>query len=110
MDLEKEDLFSHLDDILLHVNGLQQIVDHWSKNVLPVGEGLLQVDSEREEAVGRQSASQITLDFEGNSVAESQTTPSDVDRDKVSLVEAESATLRERRDSGVGASLTRPKR
>uniref|UniRef100_A0A3P9M7W8 StAR-related lipid transfer protein 13 n=1 Tax=Oryzias latipes TaxID=8090 RepID=A0A3P9M7W8_ORYLA len=110
MDLEKEDLFSHLDDILLHVNGLQQIVDHWSKNVLPGGEGLLQVDSEREEAVCRQSASQITLDFEGNSVAESQTTPSDVDRDKVSLVEAESATLRERRDSGVGASLTRPKR
>uniref|UniRef100_A0A3B3CZJ9 StAR-related lipid transfer protein 13 n=1 Tax=Oryzias melastigma TaxID=30732 RepID=A0A3B3CZJ9_ORYME len=110
MDLEKEDLFSHLDDILLHVNGLQQIVDHWSKNVLPGGEGLIQGDSEREEAGCMQSASQITLDFEGNSVAESQTTPTDVDRDKVSLVEAESATLRERRDSGVGASLTRPKR
>ncbi|TMS07275.1 StAR-related lipid transfer protein 13 [Larimichthys crocea] len=44
IDLEKEDLFPHLDDILLHVNGLQQIVDHWSKNVLPVGEVQAQVD------------------------------------------------------------------
>ncbi|KAI3354100.1 hypothetical protein L3Q82_018649 [Scortum barcoo] len=110
IDLEKEDLFPHLDDILLHVNGLQQIVDHWSKNVLPGGEGLAQVDGEREETVGLQSSSQITLDFEGNSVTESQTTPSSGDRDRVSLAETESTRLRERRDSGVGASLTRPNR
>ncbi|XP_039986131.1 stAR-related lipid transfer protein 13 isoform X2 [Xiphias gladius] len=110
IDLEKEDLFPHLDDILLHVNGLQQIVDHWSKNVLPGGEGLAQVDGEREDKVGLQSSSQITLDFEGNSVTESQTTPSDGDRDRVSLAETESTRLRERRDSGVGASLTRPNR
>ncbi|XP_040902583.1 stAR-related lipid transfer protein 13 isoform X2 [Toxotes jaculatrix] len=110
IDLEKEDLFPHLDDILLHVSGLQQIVDHWSKNVLPGGEGLLQVDGKREDAVGLQSSSQITLDFEGNSVTESQTTPSDGDRDRVSLAETESTRLRERRDSGVGASLTRPNR
>ncbi|XP_071353466.1 stAR-related lipid transfer protein 13 isoform X2 [Trachinotus anak] len=110
IDLEKEDLFPHLDDILLHVNGLQQIVDHWSKNVLPGGEGLAQVDGEREDPVGLQSSSQITLDFEGNSVTESQTTPSDGDRDRVSLAETESTRLRERRDSGVGASLTRPNR
>nr|XP_043888687.1 stAR-related lipid transfer protein 13 isoform X1 [Solea senegalensis] len=109
IDLEKEDLFPHLDDILLHVNGLQQIVDHWSKNVLPGGEGMLQVDGVRESTVGLQSSSQITLDFEGNSVTESQTTPSDGDRDRVSL-ETESTRLRERRDSGVGASLTRPNR
>ncbi|XP_070761284.1 stAR-related lipid transfer protein 13 isoform X1 [Enoplosus armatus] len=108
IDLEKEDLFPHLDDILLHVNGLQQIVDHWSKNVLPVGEGLAQVDGEREDTVGLQSSSQITLDFEGNSLTESQTTPSYGDR--VSLAETESTRLRERRDSGVGASLTRPNR
>lgn len=108
IDLEKEDLFPHLDDILLHVNGLQQIVDHWSKNVLPGGEGLAQVDGEREENL--QSSSQITLDFEGHSVTESQTTPSDGDRDRVSLAEMELARLRERRDSGVGASLTRPNR
>ncbi|XP_069017341.1 stAR-related lipid transfer protein 13 isoform X1 [Embiotoca jacksoni] len=110
IDLEKEDLFPHLDDILLHVNGLQQIVDHWSKNVLPGGEGLAQEDGEKEDTVVLQSSSQITLDFEGNSVTESQTTPSDGDRDKVSLAETESARLRERRDSGVGASLTRPNR
>ncbi|XP_029302574.1 stAR-related lipid transfer protein 13 isoform X2 [Cottoperca gobio] len=110
IDLEKEDLFPHLDDILLHVNGLQQIVDHWSKNVLPVGEGPAQVDGERERTVGHQSSSQITLDFEGNSVTESQTTPSYGDRDRVSLAETESTILRERRDSGVGGSLTRPNR
>ncbi|GAA6232715.1 stAR-related lipid transfer protein 13-like isoform X1 [Lates japonicus] len=110
IDLEKEDLFPHLDDILSHVNGLQQIVDHWSKNVLPGGEGMSQMDGEREDTVGLQSSSQITLDFEGNSVTESQTTPSDGDRDRVSLAETESARLRERRDSGVGASLTRPNR
>ncbi|KAM7412794.1 hypothetical protein PAMA_020261 [Pampus argenteus] len=110
IDLEKEDLFSHLDDILLHVNGLQQIVDHWSMNVLPGGEGLTQVDNEGKDTVGLQSSSQITLEFEGNSVTESQTTPSDGDRDRVSLAETESTRLRERRDSGVGASLTRPNR
>ncbi|KAK5868886.1 hypothetical protein PBY51_009861 [Eleginops maclovinus] len=107
MYLEDLDIFS--DDILLHVNGLQQIVDHWSKNVLPVGEGLLQVDSKMEHT-GQKSSSQITLDFEGNSVTESQTTPSYGDRDRVSLAEIESTVLRERRDSGVGASLTRPNR
>ncbi|XP_008307515.1 stAR-related lipid transfer protein 13 isoform X2 [Cynoglossus semilaevis] len=110
IDLEKEDLFPHLDDILSHVNGLQQIVDHWSKNVLPGGEAVVQVDGQRENPGGLQSSSQITLDFEGNSVTESQTTPSDGDRDRVSLVDTELTRLRERRDSGVGASLTRPNR
>ncbi|XP_066555846.1 stAR-related lipid transfer protein 13 isoform X1 [Amia ocellicauda] len=106
MDLEKEDLFPHLDDILQHVNGLQQIVDHWSKNVLPElqSDGLTRGESEL------QSSSQITLDFEGNSVLEGQTTPSDGDKDGVSLNESDSTGMRERRDSGVGASLTRPNR
>uniref|UniRef100_A0A673J2M3 StAR-related lipid transfer protein 13-like n=1 Tax=Sinocyclocheilus rhinocerous TaxID=307959 RepID=A0A673J2M3_9TELE len=96
IDLEKEDLFPHLDDILQHVNGLQQIVDHWSKNVLPNSD--------------LQSSSQITLDFEEHSMQEGQATPNDVDRDGVSLNETESTGMRERRDSGVGASLTRPRR
>ncbi|XP_013869600.1 stAR-related lipid transfer protein 13 isoform X3 [Austrofundulus limnaeus] len=107
IDLEKEDLFPHLDDILLHVNGLQQIVDHWSKNILPGGDGVV---SDKEERAGLQSSSQITLDFEGSSVTESQTSPADGDRDKVSLTETESTRFRERRDSGVGASLTRHNR
>ncbi|KAJ8368514.1 hypothetical protein SKAU_G00085420 [Synaphobranchus kaupii] len=115
MDLEKEDLFPHLDDILQHVNGLQQIVDHWSKNVLPEGEGEGEAGGEGDgdgegEGLTLQSSSQITLDFEGNSVLEGQTTPSDGDRDGVSLNETDSSGMRERRDSGVGASLTRPNR
>lgn len=105
MDLEKEeDLFPHLDDILQHVNGLQQIVDHWSKNVLPEGEG--EGDGGRDHVMmDAQSSSQITLDFEGTSV----NTPSDGDRDGVSLNETDASSTRERRDSGVGASLTRPR-
>ncbi|XP_070434078.1 stAR-related lipid transfer protein 13 isoform X5 [Equus przewalskii] len=109
LDLEKDDLFPHLDDILHHVNGLQEVVDDWSKNILPelqthdalVGEpGLCPFPS----------PNQITLDFEGNSVSEGRTTPSDVERDGTSLNESEATGVRERRDSGVGASLTRPNR
>ncbi|ELK09286.1 StAR-related lipid transfer protein 13 [Pteropus alecto] len=109
LDLEKDDLFPHLDDILHHVSGLQEVVDDWSKNVLPE----LQT---RDALVGKpgpcpfSSPNQITLDFEGNSVSEGRTTPSDVDRDATSLNESEAAGVRERRDSGVGASLTRPNR
>lgn len=109
LDLEKDDLFPHLDDILQHVNGLQEVVDDWSKNVLPelqshdalVGEPALPPFP---------SPNQITLDFEGNSVSEGRTTPSDVERDGTSLNECEAPGVRERRDSGVGASLTRPNR
>ncbi|XP_077360690.1 stAR-related lipid transfer protein 13 isoform X2 [Festucalex cinctus] len=73
LDLEKEDnLFPHLDDIIQHVSGLQQIVDHWSRGVL--------ADSEYGD------------DGEG------------------SLNDTDSTgTGRDRRDSGVGASLTRPR-
>ncbi|XP_028655141.1 stAR-related lipid transfer protein 13 isoform X2 [Erpetoichthys calabaricus] len=109
MDLEKEDLFPHLDDILQHVNGLKQIVDHWSKNVFPdlQPDGMIRGESG---SLAFQSSSQITLDFEGNSVLEGQTTPSDRYKDGVSLNESETVGMRERRDSGVGASLTRPNR
>ncbi|XP_019713110.1 stAR-related lipid transfer protein 13 isoform X3 [Hippocampus comes] len=108
IDLEKEDLFPHLDDILMHVSGLQQIVDHWSKNVLPGGDAVSRLDGARDDTVGLQSLSQITLDFEADSVAESQTAPSA--GDGVSLSDTEATRLGERRDSGVGASLTRPNR
>ncbi|KAJ7995694.1 hypothetical protein DPEC_G00247230 [Dallia pectoralis] len=116
LDLEKEDLFPHLDDILQHVNGLQQIVDHWSQNVLPpVGKepGEAQgrwMDGQEIQPAGLQSSSQITLDLEGMSVLEGQSTASDRDRDGVSVNETDCTGLRERRDSGVGASLTRPNR
>ncbi|XP_012931299.1 stAR-related lipid transfer protein 13 isoform X2 [Heterocephalus glaber] len=107
LDLGKD--FPQLDDILQHVSGLQEVVDDWSKNVLPdlqshdplVGEPGLHPFP---------SSNQITLDFEGNSVSEGRTTPSDVERDGTSLNESEATGVRERRDSGVGASLTRPSR
>lgn len=88
LDLEKEDnLFPHLDDIIQHVSGLQQIVDHWSRSVLPEGEA-----------------------GEGEEEGEGRTTPSEGERDGVSLNDTDSTgTSRERRDSGVGASLTRPR-
>ncbi|XP_029066233.1 stAR-related lipid transfer protein 13 isoform X4 [Monodon monoceros] len=109
LDLEKDDLFPHLDDILHHVNGLQEVVDDWSKNLLPE----LQTHNALSGEAGFcpfPPPSQITLDFEGNSVSEGRTTPSDVERDGASLNESEAAGVRERRDSGVGASLTRPNR
>ncbi|CDQ81317.1 unnamed protein product [Oncorhynchus mykiss] len=87
LDLEKEDLFPHLDDILQHVNGLQQIVDRWSKKMLP----------------------SAGLDIQGTQPA-GMHTASDRDRDRVSLIETHCTGHRERRDSGVGASLTRPNR
>ncbi|KAK5887625.1 hypothetical protein CesoFtcFv8_016216 [Champsocephalus esox] len=88
LDFEKEDnLFPHLDDIIQHVSGLQQIVDHWSRSVLP------------EDEPG-----------EGEEEGEGRTTPSEGERDGVSLNDTDSTgTSRERRDSGVGASLTRPR-
>ncbi|XP_051256668.1 stAR-related lipid transfer protein 13 isoform X1 [Dicentrarchus labrax] len=88
LDLEKEDnLFPHLDDIIQHVSGLQQIVDHWSRSVLPEGET-----------------------GEGEEEGEGRTTPSEGERDGVSLNDTDSTgTSRERRDSGFGASLTRPR-
>ncbi|XP_031728474.1 stAR-related lipid transfer protein 13 isoform X2 [Anarrhichthys ocellatus] len=88
LDLEKEEnLFPHLDDIIQHVSGLQQIVDHWSRSVLP--------EDETEE---------------GEEEEEGRTTPSEGERDGVSLIDTDSTgTSRERRDSGVGASLTRPR-
>ncbi|XP_041864808.1 stAR-related lipid transfer protein 13 isoform X1 [Melanotaenia boesemani] len=88
LDLEKEDnLFPHLDDIIQHVSGLQQIVDHWSRSVLPEGET-----------------------GDGEEEGEGRTTPSEGERDGVSLNDTDSTgTSRERRDSGVGASLTRPR-
>ncbi|KAL6083937.1 hypothetical protein STEG23_026598, partial [Scotinomys teguina] len=109
LDLEKDGLLPQLDDILQHVNGIQEVVDDWSKNILPE----LQSHDVLSGEPGLSpfpSPNQITLDFEGNSVSEGRTTPSDVERDGTSLNESEATGVKERRDSGVGASLTRPNR
>uniref|UniRef100_A0A8D0C3Q0 StAR-related lipid transfer protein 13 n=1 Tax=Salvator merianae TaxID=96440 RepID=A0A8D0C3Q0_SALMN len=109
LDLEREHLFPHLDDILQHVNGLQESVDDWSKNILPE---LRSSDLSIGEcgSLPFKSPVKIALDFEQNSVSDGQTTPSDMDRDGTSFNESEAAGVRDRRDSGVGASLTRPNR
>ncbi|KAM8975390.1 stAR-related lipid transfer protein 13 isoform 2-T2 [Pelodytes ibericus] len=109
MDLERDDLFPHLDDVLQHINGLQQSVDHWSKDVMPE----LQDD---DSSVGESGTSTfhspnpVTFDFEGNSISDGRTTPSDMERDTASLNESDTNGMRDRRDSGVGASLTRTNR
>ncbi|XP_036155053.1 stAR-related lipid transfer protein 13 isoform X2 [Myotis myotis] len=101
LDLEKDDLLPHLEDILHHVSGLQEGVNELQAHEALVGKpGLCPFPF----------PNQITLDFEGNSVSEGQTTPSDVERDGTSLNELEATGIKERRDSGVGASLTRPNR
>ncbi|XP_072260353.1 stAR-related lipid transfer protein 13 isoform X2 [Pyxicephalus adspersus] len=109
MDLEKDDLFPHLDDVLQHINGLQQSVDHWSKDIMPE----LQDDNSSVVESGTSTfhlPNPMALDFEGNSISDGRTTPSDLDRDAASLNESDTTGTRERRDSGVGASLTRTRR
>ncbi|KAM5312816.1 stAR-related lipid transfer protein 13 isoform 1-T1 [Glossophaga mutica] len=109
LDLGREALFPPLDDVLLQVSGLQEVVDDWSKDLLPEPHA-------RGAALGKPGLCpfppphQLALDFEGGSVSEGQTTPSDAERDGTSLNGLEAPGARERRDSGVGASLTRPNR
>uniref|UniRef100_A0A8C5STA0 StAR related lipid transfer domain containing 13 n=1 Tax=Laticauda laticaudata TaxID=8630 RepID=A0A8C5STA0_LATLA len=109
LDLERENLFPHLDGILQHVNGLQEYIDDWSKNVLSEQKKNALSIGEFE-SLSCQSPSKISLEFEQNSMSDGHTTPSDIDRDGASLNESEAPGVRERRDSGVGASLTRPNR
>eukprot|EP00079_Xenopus_tropicalis_P021342 XP_012812634.1 PREDICTED: stAR-related lipid transfer protein 13 isoform X1 [Xenopus tropicalis] len=109
MDLDRDDLFPHLDDVLQHINGLQQSVYHWSKDIMPD----LQDD---DFSVGESGTSNfhlpnpMSMDFEGNSISDGRTTPSDMERDATSLNDSDTTGTRERRDSGVGASLTRTNR
>ncbi|XP_028635570.1 stAR-related lipid transfer protein 13 isoform X2 [Grammomys surdaster] len=111
LDLEKDGLLPQLDDILQHVSGIQEVVDDWSKTILPELQSHDALTLAGDPGLSPvPSPNQVTLDFEGNSVSEGRTTPSDVERDRTSLNESEATGVRERRDSGVGASLTRPNR
>ncbi|XP_053555006.1 stAR-related lipid transfer protein 8 isoform X2 [Bombina bombina] len=92
------DPFGHLDDVLHHVRGLQRMVELWSRAVCPeLDEG---TDSGGEQA-GH-------LPYEERSMSDVGTSASDFDSIGNSLNETEDTDMRERRDSGVGASLTRP--
>ncbi|KAG9340152.1 hypothetical protein JZ751_021876, partial [Albula glossodonta] len=107
LDPEGDKVFQHLDDILLHVHGLQQNIDLWSKKIcLELGDNGVDGDSEE---TGKPSYPTL-LHFEERSMSDVGTAASDYDSIGNSLNEAEEMEMRDRRDSGVGASLTRPSR
>uniref|UniRef100_A0A670YGS3 DLC1 Rho GTPase activating protein n=1 Tax=Pseudonaja textilis TaxID=8673 RepID=A0A670YGS3_PSETE len=102
-DLENEDLFPELDDILYHVKGMQKIVNQWSEKFSDEGDSDSALDSI---SPCPSSPKQILLDVDND-----RTVPSDLDSTGNSLNETEEAVgIQERRDSGVGASLTRSNR
>nr|XP_056711240.1 rho GTPase-activating protein 7 isoform X1 [Euleptes europaea] len=102
-DLENEDLFPELDDILYHVKGMQKIVNQWSEKFSDEGDSDSALDSV---SPCPSSPKQILLDVDND-----RTIPSDLDSTGNSLNDTEESTgIQERRDSGVGASLTRSNR
>ncbi|XP_078073630.1 rho GTPase-activating protein 7 isoform X2 [Mustelus asterias] len=99
----EEDIFPELDDILHHVNGLQRMVNQWSEKLSDEGDSDSAMDSI---SPCPSSPKQIHLDIENG-----RASPSDVDSTGNSITETEDhSVIRERRDSGVGASLTRSNR
>lgn len=99
-DLENEDIFPELDDILYHVKGMQRIVNQWSEKFSDEGDSDSALDSV---SPCPSSPKQIHLDVDHD-----RATPSDLDSTGNSLNEPEEPSdIPERRDSGVGASLTR---
>ncbi|XP_072478479.1 rho GTPase-activating protein 7 isoform X2 [Notamacropus eugenii] len=102
-DLEQEDIFPELDDILYHVKGMQRIVNQWSEKFSDEGDSDSALDSV---SPCPSSPKQIHLETDND-----RTSPSDLDSMGNSLNEPEEPSdIQERRDSGVGASLTRSNR
>ncbi|XP_032052396.1 stAR-related lipid transfer protein 8 isoform X2 [Aythya fuligula] len=112
--LDGEVTYQNLDDILQHMWGLQQKVELWYKAISPGldGEDGGEEEEEEEEEEETDSGGEPTfpsnLHFEERSMSDVGTSASDFDSTGNSLNEAEELEMRERRDSGVGASLTRP--
>ncbi|XP_063776938.1 rho GTPase-activating protein 7 isoform X1 [Pseudophryne corroboree] len=102
-DLEHEDIFPELDDILYHVKGMQRIVNQWTEKFYDEGDSDSALDSV---SPCPSSPKQIHLDIDNDCSA-----LSDLDSTGNSLNECEETTvIQGRRDSGVGASLTRTNR
>ncbi|XP_036620061.1 rho GTPase-activating protein 7 isoform X2 [Trichosurus vulpecula] len=102
-DLEQDDIFPELDDILYHVKGMQRIVNQWSEKFSDEGDSDSALDS-----VSPCPSSPKQIHLEGDN---DRTSPSDLDSVGNSLNEPEEPSdIQERRDSGVGASLTRSNR
>nr|XP_009675613.1 PREDICTED: stAR-related lipid transfer protein 8 isoform X2 [Struthio camelus australis] len=109
--VDGEVTYENLDDILQHMWGLQQKVELWYKAISPdlVGEEGGEEDEEEEETdSGGEPTFPSNLHLEEQSMSDVGTSASDFDSTGNSLNEAEETEMRERRDSGVGASLTRP--
>ncbi|XP_030353514.1 stAR-related lipid transfer protein 8 isoform X4 [Strigops habroptila] len=104
---DEEVTYENLDDILQHMWGLQQKVELWYKAISPdlAGEEEGEEEDEEESDSGGEPSN---LHFEERSMSDVGTSASDFDSTGNSLNEAEEIEMRERRDSGVGASLTRP--
>lgn len=105
---DREVIYENLDDILQDMWGLQQKVELWCKAVSPgldEEEGGEEGEDEEESDSGGEPSN---LHFEEQSMSDVGTSASDFDSTGNSLNEAEEMETRERRDSGVGASLTRP--
>ncbi|NXC43882.1 STA13 protein, partial [Penelope pileata] len=112
-DFCKEDgevTYENLDDILQHMWGLQQKVELWYKAISPELDGEEGGEEEEEEETdsGGEPTFPSNLHLEERSMSDVGTSASDFDSTGNSLNEAEELEMRERRDSGVGASLTRP--
>ncbi|KAM9329234.1 rho GTPase-activating protein 7 [Gastrophryne carolinensis] len=102
-DLENEDIFPELDDILYHVKGMQRIVNQWTEKFYDEGDSDSALDSV---SPCPSSPKQIHLDIDNDC-----SVLSDLDCTGNSLNECDETTvLQGRRDSGVGASLTRSNR
>ncbi|XP_068134709.1 rho GTPase-activating protein 7 isoform X2 [Hyperolius riggenbachi] len=102
-DLENEDIFPELDDILYHVKGMQRIVNQWTEKFYDEGDSDSALDSV---SPCPSSPKQIHLDIDNDC-----SVLSDLDSTGNSLNECEVTTvIQGRRDSGVGASLTRSNR
>lgn len=100
--------YENLDDILQHMWGLQQKVELWYKAISPDLAGEEGGEEEEEEEESDSGGEPSNLHFEERSMSDVGTSASDFDSTGNSLNEAEETEMRERRDSGVGASLTRP--
>ncbi|KAM4051289.1 rho GTPase-activating protein 7 isoform 2-T2 [Anomaloglossus baeobatrachus] len=102
-DLEHEDIFPELDDILYHVKGMQRFVNQWTDKFYDEGDSDSALDSV---SPCPSSPKQIHLDIDNDCSA-----LSDLDSTGNSLNDCEETTvIQGRRDSGVGTSLTRSNR
>uniref|UniRef100_A0A4X2K8G7 StAR related lipid transfer domain containing 8 n=1 Tax=Vombatus ursinus TaxID=29139 RepID=A0A4X2K8G7_VOMUR len=99
-DSEPEANCAQLDDILHDMWGLQKHVELWSQDE--------EEEEEDTDSVGEQAFPFGLHLEEEHSMSDMGTSASDFDSTGNSLNETEETEIRERRDSGVGASLTRP--